>query len=145
MKHFLSFATIGAFLFSVLMPAVITTPANAETAVMTMNIKVSKDGFDKQAESRMHVPKGTKVVLKLDFDDDVRINVHQFVLVAGSSLIGQTAELTARTKRVELEFIAGAYGEAWYRLQCIQMCIGMENLIDFVIFVDGASSANSHA
>ncbi len=84
---------------------------------------------------RFSLPKGARVRLVFDYADR-NGNVHQFTVhSAKTDLIGQRMSQDGR-KTSALEFTVGERGEDFYRISCDLPCLAMEELTDYLLFVD---------
>jgi hypothetical protein len=125
----------------------------AGTPTVEFKVKVSKEGFrdvnGQLIAAPFHVKKGESVRLTFLFDEktsevlrDMMRNaqdqhgfVHAFALHSGKEIVGETPELSLKSRETSLDFIAGDKGAEKYKIYCTMMCFGMEHLNDLTIEV----------
>jgi hypothetical protein len=105
----------------------------------TIRFKITKDGLVtrdiKMDGKRFSVPQGVRLKLIFEYVD-TNGNVHQFTaLSANTELTG--ARMSPDGPKVSmLEFTVGDRGEEFYRISCDLPCLAMEELTDYLLFVD---------
>jgi hypothetical protein len=145
MKYALGLCMAVMFAFA------LTVEAGPPTVELT--VKVSKDGFrhlnGQLIAAPFHVKKGDAVRLTFLFDEktsdvlrdalrnaqDQQGFVHAFALHSGKEIVGETPELSLKSRQTSLDFIAGDKGAEKYKIYCTMMCFGMEHLSDLTIEV----------
>jgi hypothetical protein len=118
-----------------------------------LKVKVSREGFrdlnGQLIAAPFHVKKGESVRLTFLFDEktsevlrdmmrsaqDQQGFVHAFALHSGKEIVGETPELSLKSRQTSLDFIAGDKGAEKYKIYCTMMCFGMEHLSDLTIEV----------
>lgn len=89
----------------------------------------------KMEGKRFTLPKGTRVRLVFDYADR-NGNAHQFTVHSSKiDLTGQRMTPDG-TKTSAFDFVVGERGEDFYRISCDLPCLAMEELTDYLLFVE---------
>jgi hypothetical protein len=129
----------AAILFAGSLPA-----ANANTTKVIV-LNVTKAGLVTSDvpishDKRITLAKGTRVKLVFKFADKTHGAAHQFLLNS-QGMEMTTPLLNTAAKEASMEFTVGSRNETFYRLSCLVPCVAMDNLVDYVILVDGTKPA----
>jgi hypothetical protein len=105
----------------------------------TIRFKITSEGLVttdvKMDGKRFTLPRGARVRLVFEYADH-NGNAHQFTVhSAKTELTGQ--RMTADgPKASTIELTVGDRGEEFYRISCDLPCLAMEELTDYLLFVD---------
>jgi hypothetical protein len=105
----------------------------------TIRFKITSEGLVttdvKMDGKRFTLPRGARIRLVFEYADH-NGNAHQFTVhSAKTELTGQ--RMTADgPKTSTIELTVGDRGEEFYRISCDLPCLAMEELTDYLLFVD---------
>ena len=105
----------------------------------TIRFTITKDGLVtrdiKMDGKRFSVPQGVRLKLIFEYAD-TNSNAHQFTALSANTEVTGARMTPDGPKASMLEFTVGDRGEEFYRISCDLPCLAMEELTDYLLFVD---------
>ena len=105
----------------------------------TIHFKITSEGLVttdvKMDGKRFTLPRGSRVRLVFEYADR-NGNAHQFSLHSAKTELAGQRMTPDGPKTSTIELTVGERGEEFYRLSCDLPCLAMEELTDYLLFVD---------